>query len=470
MFKLTNLFGNKVNVSKDEIAAFLKTDTKALEAFEEAYNAHTINEGVSDNLFKINGKQVAEMNAGIRLDTPESLDSFKQRIVNELISKTVVYSYHNGKSEVIDLQKKVPDNELVTSVDIMSLPEEFRPSLTGSLMKVDIPGTGMHLLNLLKESMMHKKLANQKANYHAFRQGLDILDVDALTYEIIDRNVNSMGYWIPRMAGAINEEGFFKIPNTKIIKVPLTILQLTRQDYMSLSKTTLNIVDDYCRKVFELKEDKDYFIKTGTYSSKYDFRNARVRGAKEIRELGEYLLFIHWQALQMAHYNLSGRKQPIIYGVSTTTEWVVRDFIEDVENNPCIYHGMPLHTEYRAFVDFDTDTVLGIHPYWDKDVMKKHFDGQEDADSKHDYIAYSLAEKNLYKRYEENKNSVIEHLSLVIPNVEMHGQWSVDIMQNGDDFYFIDMAVAENSAFYAESVPVELRNPMKENWIPDLTK
>ncbi len=80
--------------------------------------------------------------------------------------------------------------------------------------------------------------------------------------------------------------------------------------------------------------------------------------------------------------------------------------------------------------------------------MKKHFDGKDDTDSKHDYITYSLAEDELYRRYESNKESVIEHLRAVIPSVEMSGQWSIDIMQNGDDFYFIDMAVTENSAFY----------------------
>ena len=42
---------------------------------------------------------------------------------------------------------------------------------------------------------------------------------------------------------------------------------------------------------------------------------------------------------------------PCIYGVSTTNEWVVREFIPDKEGNPCIYHGLPLHTEYRVFVD-----------------------------------------------------------------------------------------------------------------------
>ena len=40
---------------------------------------------------------------------------------------------------------------------------------------------------------------------------------------------------------------------------------------------------------FGVNVDEQYFIKTGTYSSKYDFRNAVVKGAEEVRELGEYL-------------------------------------------------------------------------------------------------------------------------------------------------------------------------------------
>lgn len=469
MFDLMSIFKGKKEVSKDEIAKFLKTSPEALKAFEEAYSTHVIEKGVSDNLFKVNAKQAADMNTGIETDEPEFLEEFKRRIVNELIANTMVYSYNKGKTEYVDFRKTLPESEMVTNADIMAVPEEYRPALTGSLMKVDVPGSGMELLSNLKKSMESKDPKVKMRGYHIFRQGLDLLDLDAITYRIIDKNVNSMGYWLPKITEAVDSEGFFKIPATKIIKVPMPLLQLTRLDYMDLPRINLDIVDDYCYKVFDLQDDKEYFIKTGTYSSKYDFRNARVRGAKEVHELGEYLLFIHWQALQMAHYDLSGRNQPVIYGVSTTTEWVVREFIEDVENNPCIYHGMPLHTEYRAFVDFDTDTVLGIHPYWDKDVMKKHFNGKEDADSKHDYITYSMAEEELYLRYEANKNKVVEHLKAVLPDIELHGQWSVDIMQNGDDFYIIDMAVAENSAFYKETVPEELRNPMTENWIPDLT-
>ena len=41
-------------------------------------------------------------------------------------------------------------------------------------------------------------------------------------------------------------------------------------------------------------------------------------------------------------------------------------------------------------------------------------------------------------------------------------------MKNVDDFCLIDMDLEENSAFY-ESVPVELRNPTEENWIPKIS-
>jgi len=306
----------------------------------------------------------------------------------------------------------------------------------------------------------------RKEAYHHFRQGLDILDLDPITYEIIGTNPNSMGHWFPQLASACSDKQFFKIPSTTIVKVPMTLLQLTRQDYMELTRTTLDIVNEWAKEAFKLEEVKDYFIKTGTYSSKYDFRNAHVHGASEVNELGEYLLFIHHQALQMA----SPLCTPCIYGVSTTNEWVVRDFIPDKENNPSIYKGLPLHTEYRVFVDCDTDKVIGISPYWEPNTMKQRFGHGKDANSPHqlhDYVIYKAHEETLMKRYEDNKSTVLEHIEALLPNLDLNGQWSIDVMQNGEDFYIIDMALAENSAFY-ECVPVHLRNPSKENWLPEL--
>lgn len=474
--KLLNRLAGMTDMAKrnqlpyDEIAKLLNVSPEALNAFENAYMQANFAQGLSDNLFQINSKQMAEIRKNNYTDC-SAADEMVHKIVNELLAQTQVYSYEPKEKTAIlyDYTKSLPDCDYVTKDDINALPAEIQPQLTGRLMRVDIPDSGTALASLWHHYQATTKPETKKQIYNQFRQGLDILDVDNLTYAMINTNPNSMGNWLPYITTAVDTEGFFKIPATKIIKLPISLLQLTRQDYMSLSRTTLNIVNEYCFNAFNLDENKDYFIKTGTYSSKFDFRNARVSDSKEIHELGEYLLFIHWQALQMAHYDLSDRKQPVIYGVSTTNEWVVREFIPDKENNLTIYHGLPLRTEYRAFVDFDTNEVIGIHPYWDPAVMEKNFAKKldTDIDARHDYITYMANKDSIMSRYDANKDNVVNHLKRIVPDINLHGQWSVDIMQNGDDFYIIDMAIAENSAFY-DCVPEALRNSITENWLPKL--
>ena len=137
------------------------------------------------------------------------------------------------------------------------------------------------------------------------------------------------------------------------------------------------------------------------------------------------------------------------YGANTTNEWAVREYIEDVENNPTFYHGLPLRTEYRVFIDCDSDEILGISPYWRPDVMKKRFEEESDrntTDMVHDYIVYCAHEPVLMRRYEENKEKVLAAVENMLPSINLKGQWSLDVMQNGDDFYLIDMALANTSA------------------------
>lgn len=174
----------------------------------------------------------------------------------------------------------------------------------------------------------------------------------------------------------------------------------------------------------------------------------------------------------MAHFDLSGRNQPVIYGPGTTVEWVCREFIQDKEQNPCIYKGLPLHTEYRVFIDADKNDVIGIAPYWDPDAMKKRFGHESDKDSPHqihDYIIYMAHENILMKRFAENKDSVVQHIKDMLPDLNLTGQWSLDVMQNGNDFYIIDMALAAESAL-KNYVPKGRLHPVKEDWIPELMK
>lgn len=448
-------------LSNEELAAFLNTTEGALEAFENAYNKAQEEAGPSDNFFEMSKNEV---DATSIPDAPVAED-IVAKIVDELLNQAEIWSYDRPKDTAAVNMGLLPSNDitaLVTQEDINKLPEECRPQLTGSLAKIDIKEPSAPVIFWYLKKFME---TGDKNYYHRFRQGLDILDLDPVTYEALGCNRNSMGNWLPQLVTANTGHDFFKIPSTKVMKVPMTLLQLTRQPYEGLTSTTKAILNDFVFKAFDLDENKDYFIKTGTHSSKFDFRNARVHDAKEVHELGEYLLFIHYQALQMA----SPLATPSVYGVSTTNEWVVREFIEDKEKNPAIYHGMPLHTEFRVFVDCDSDEVLSVENYWKPEVMMPRFaEGRGNGiDDKHDAITYAMNVEKLCARYEDNKKAVCEHIAEILPGLNLSGQWSIDVMMNGDDFWLIDMAVAEESAYY-ESVPADKRIKSKENWIPQL--
>lgn len=443
-------------LSPEEIAALLQTTPEALKEFEAAYRMEAL-DAVSDNFFEVNARQAKDqMSKESRL--PEDLIL---RIAQELLENTHQILEYDGEHLAVFAPEA--ESRPVGREELMAFPELDRPQLTGRYCCRDIPEDSYpELLCLWKR---YQETGN-RAFYHQFRQGLDILDVDPVLYRMIGTNPNSMGFWFPSLVRAVMGTRFFRIPQTIIARIPETLLQMTRLDYGTLTPATLQVVDRYCQKVFRLDPNREYFVKTGTYSSKFDFRNTHVHGAKEVAELGEYLLFIHHQALQMA----SPLAQPCIYGVSTTNEWVVREFIPDKEGNPCIYKGLPLHTEYRVFVDCDTDEVLGIVPYWDPETMKRRFGHSEDSDSphqKHDYVIYQMHEQTLMERYHMHKNRVAAEVEAFLPDLQLPGQWSIDIMQNGEDFWVIDMALAENSAF-ADCIPEEKRKPLEENWIPKL--
>lgn len=222
-----------------------------------------------------------------------------------------------------------------------------------------------------------------------------------------------------------------------------------------------SMANRYCQKVFHLDGYEDYFIKTGTYSSKYEFRNAHIHNPKEINEMGEYFLFLNHLTCSMA----SPLNNRCFYGANTTNEWVVREYIKDKENNPTIYNGLPLHTEYRVFVDFDTKEILGASPYWRSDVMKNEFKKVSSPQERHDYVVYKMHEDILNQRYHESVQTVLAELKKVIPRIELTGQWSVDVMRNGNDYYIIDMALAENSALN-DCVPKNLLRAYPQQWLP----
>ena len=461
-----SLFSKKESkeLSNQELAGLLKVHPEELKRFEAAYQNILDIPDLTDNLLdrdagqSISPKDVEEIKC-----IPEEM---VERIVQELLDGTAYYKYEDG--QVTAAVCHVDSVQLVTREEIQKVPEGSQPQLTGSMIKRDIPEDASQLvLYSYKRYLEEKNKKKKLIAYQNFRVGLDTMDLDLILYEMLGMNRNSMGHWLPSLAEAVKQQEFFKIPNTTVIKVPLPLLQLSRLDYGLLTPTTLKIVDRYCQEIFQLDENREYFVKTGVFSSKFNFRNAHIDRPKEVRELGEYLLFISNQAVTMASYFVF----PHTYGAATTNEWVVREYIKDVEENPCIYKGLPLHTEYRIFVDFDKKTILGIANYWDPQMMRQRFGHEQDADSPHnihDYVVYDMHEPVMSKRYNEHRDLVREHVEKLLPHVELSGQWSMDIMQNGEDFFIIDMALAENSALN-ECVSKGLLKNAEENWLPDLS-
>lgn len=473
-FSIADLFSNadqkRTILAKDQIAALLHTTPEALAAFEASYKRDILDSRVDTNsMFDISAKQAAEWIPDV--EASEAANQLYDRIVKELLAQTPLMEYDGEKFRVLQPQDALGDGtKRVTLDEILALPEPMRPQLSGDLMRKDIGDPTSDILffyyKMWQESPDPKV---REMAYFQFRQGLDILDLDGLTYEMLSCNRNSIEHWLPALCAAVSKQEFFKVPKTRVIKVPITLLQLSRLDYGLLTPGTLEVVDRFCYQVFGLDEKKDYFIKTGTWSSKFDFRNAKVTGAKEVQELGQYLVFIQNQGQMLA----GPLSTPSIFGASTTNKWVVREFIHDVENNPTIYKGMPLHTEYRVFIDCEAGKVIGINPYWDPEVMKQRFGHEKDANSPHqfhDYIIYKAHESKLMERYKANRDMVVANIEAMIPDmsaVGLTGQWSVDVMQNGDDFYIIDMALAANSAL-SGCVPKGLLKAEKEDWLPKL--
>lgn len=451
----------------DTAAAMLRTTPGLLREFERSYHANVLDrKNAPTGSLGPDARSVIESRSGH--DLSDAVLALDARIVRELLSDTGIIRYDGERLTAAPSLAPVPES-YVTEADVDVLEPGERPQLAGELIHRQIDAVNYPLLlDMWRRATDPKRSARQRREaYGMFRTGLDLLDLDPVMYRMLDLNPAGMGHWLPALAKANEGKTFFRIPKTTIAKVPMTLLQLSRVEYESLTAATLDVVDRWAQAAFGLNPDGEYFIKTGTFSSKYDYRNAHVTGPHEVAQIGEYLLYIQSQAVEMA----GPLNEPAMYGVSTTNEFVVREYVPDRLGLPTIYMGLPLRCEYRCFIDCDTDELLGIHPYWDPKVMNHRFRDWPDSDNphmRHDAVTYKLREPSLMREYEATKDLVAAHVRELLPGLGLAGQWSLDIMRDGDDYWLIDMAPAERSTFYERTVPKGKRRPMVENWMPEL--
>lgn len=259
---------------------------------------------------------------------------------------------------------------------------------------------------------------------------LSVSDLTEKTYKRFSENPNSLYNWYPAVEHALlSSETELKTPDTKVMRLPIELAQFIRLEYQDTSQTDKDLFNQYIFEEFGLEDDKTYFIKTGTFSSKFQFANAKC---SEPREMGEYFQVINNFAMQV--------------GAGQTVDLVVREYIQDTEHNPTIYNGMPLRTEFRAFVDCDKNELIGVVPYWHPIVMKRALSAGLSDSIQADYQTYLQHEDKLTAEYNEHIQRVRSEIKSILPNLPLSGQYSIDVMKNGDDLYVIDLALMSESA------------------------
>jgi hypothetical protein len=126
-----------------------------------------------------------------------------------LLALTTTFVY-DGTSVCNNKCLTTSNQTAVTNDEIKVLPKTLRPQLTGSLMTTDLDAndTSPTLLWFVKEMQKTTDPVRYKALYNHFRQGLDILDLDGIAYEMLGMNPNAMSHWLPELIRANDAHGF----------------------------------------------------------------------------------------------------------------------------------------------------------------------------------------------------------------------------------------------------------------------
>lgn len=234
---------------------------------------------------------------------------------------------------------------------------------------------------------------------------------------------NNISYWFPKI-----ENCGIKVPKTVIVPIPVDLTRAIHED--RYSKSSVNSQDMFhwvSGKVMPKIQHLGFllFVKNGTFSNK--FLAYTCMCVNDPYNLTYNIPFI------MYHSS--------ILGAGGNTEIAIRERIGHIPEAPTIYCGLPLTTEFRVFYDFDERKVLKTVNYWDYDYCFPHMFNEGDK------LIFSHYAPLLQKEFDERKAEVENLVSEHMQNVDLTGKWSVDIMYRGD-YWLIDMALAENSAYY----------------------
>lgn len=343
---------------------------------------------------------------------------------------------------------------------------------------------GLDVDNTLAQLVAH--YADNPEHIHGtFHRLASISDLEPTLYNHCTNNPTSIGNWLPPLIKAHNtvHTPTLHIPATTTLRLDHELSQYLRVEFADTNELSQRIFDTYLYNELKL-DDTDYFIKTGTFSGKFQFANAHCT---EPDEIGQYFHVITNFAMSV--------------GAGETADLAVRDYIPDTrENAPTIYNGMPLRCEYRLFIDFGDNPeaqnhteptrraayahkfanphepddspahIMGITHYWHRRVMRQHFAMLNNPEfagysgiNPQDAATYRAYEAELDAQFNQHLNTVRAGVEELLPAMYaegFRGQWSMDVMVNTTDtgettLYLIDMALMCESALVDELDTVE---------------
>ena len=239
-------------------------------------------------------------------------------------------------------------------------------------------------------------------------------------------NLNNYSYWYPKV-----KDCGIEMVNSRIYKIPYGIWRAFNElEILEYENVCIQWLENILENDKRLSTCGIYNIKNGTFSNKFNASDC----------------IVHYNDIPKKFLNI--QYWSLYFDTGGSTELIIRDNIDyDIETIPTIYNGLPLRTEFRVFVDFDKEEVLYIVNYWDYDYCYKHL-------CLTDKIIFDYMKESLEIDFKRNKDTVVNLVKdkLIVHNKnqkeKLTGRWSVDIMKNEKTFYLIDMAIAEQSAYW----------------------
>ena len=243
-------------------------------------------------------------------------------------------------------------------------------------------------------------------------------------------NPNNFSYWFPKVAPHLEEKGI-RSPKSKVIQVPENIMNACfmerKGDYELISEwIRVTVMPELLGAEFPL------FMKNGCFSNKFDFnKSCRLEAYDE-------------EAITKNFVNLQGAS--LLFDTGGNMEIVFREFIQPQKGTRTIYNGMPFRPEMRVFYDFDKHSYCYAVNYWDWDYCHERI-----AENAHDKEVYEAVYPELKDLYEYRKHYFLPRILSAFRRVRLlTGIWSADFILDEHRAWFIDMAVANRSAYWDE--------------------